>query len=397
MYSNPINDTCISHRNWTDGLISCSAKHPKAFWQQGKIVFNFCSNFMISGNDSRSELRWWGALISLLCKQFREVLLGALVVIATAWGGTTTHQLGSNDTTFELWLQQGPPGGGTWASSSWCQSTVWAIGCLKMAPSHRKWWKDRYSCLSASITLVASFLLCIYNGGKSATLGKDQPELEAGNTHSFMPSTSHGWENAFFPLKRYKRNSYPCYLYHSHSLHLAIGQSQHPGSQLAREDNTCLIWSKVPGQWELLCPASGCAEQKHLDLLLCVSRVRHFLRGSWCCCMIFLNKKNMWEIRQNCLCLSIAFGHVRPIVAQSFVFFLCLIPSFLYVPFQWQICFSTKIATQEFCDKKIWRWKISLNKILKTFPTNFSIIFQQLLTELLQFLGIFYSVAYLIA
>lgn len=192
MYSNPIRDTCISLGNWVDGLISCSAKHPKAFWQQEKIMFNFCSNFMISGNDSLSEQKWWGALISLLRKQFREVLLGALVVIATAWGGTTMYQLGNNGITFELWVQWRPPGGGTWASSSWCHGTVWATGCLKMAPSHRKWWKARHSCLSASVTLVASFLLCIHNGGKSATLGKDQPELEAENTHSSMSSAPHG-------------------------------------------------------------------------------------------------------------------------------------------------------------------------------------------------------------
>lgn len=146
---------------------------------------------MISGNYNRSKLRWWGALILLLCKQFRDVLLGVLVVIDTAWGGTILHWLGSNDTMFELWGQQRPPGGGMCAFSKWCWSTVWAIGCLKMAPSHRKWWKDRYWRSSASITLVASFLLCIHNRGKNVTLGKDQPVLEAGTTHSSMPSASH--------------------------------------------------------------------------------------------------------------------------------------------------------------------------------------------------------------
>lgn len=50
----------------------------------------------------------------------------------------------------------------------------------------------------------------------------------------------------------------------------------------------------------------------------------------------FLLNKKMWEIRQNCLFLSVAFGHMWPVVAQSFNFFLCLIPSLLHVPFQWQ-------------------------------------------------------------
>lgn len=60
------------------------------------------------------------------------------------------------------------------------------------------------------------------------------------------------------------------------------------------------------------------------------------------------------------------------------------------------MCFSTKIDAQEFCEKNIWRWKISLNKILKTFPMKF-LIFQQVLTELIWFLGFFCSIAYLIA
>lgn len=159
---------------------------------------------MISGNDSRSELRWWGVLISLLCKQFREVSLGALVVIATAWGGTTVHRLGGNDTTFELWVQQRPPGGGSCASSTWYWSTVWAIGCLKTAPPHRKWWKDRYSCLSASITVAASFLLCIYNGGKrSAWTWHWNYTLLHGLSFSRLG------KRLSFSLKRYKRDGYP--------------------------------------------------------------------------------------------------------------------------------------------------------------------------------------------
>lgn len=71
----------------------------------------------------------------------------------------------------------------------------------------------------------------------------------------------------------------------------------------------------------------------------------------------FLNQKNMCGIRQNCLCLRPAFGLVRSVVAQPFAFF----SSALYLASHtyplsdgnFLLHFSTKIATQEFCDRKI--------------------------------------------
>lgn len=39
MYSNPTSDACISHGNWAGSLISCSAKHPKAFRERPCLIF----------------------------------------------------------------------------------------------------------------------------------------------------------------------------------------------------------------------------------------------------------------------------------------------------------------------------------------------------------------------
>lgn len=75
-------------------------------------------------------------------------------------------------------------------------------------------------------------------------------------------------------------------------------------------------------------------------------------------CFLKLKKKNpntqARGVRQNFLCLSVAFRHVQPEVAQFFVFFLCLMPSLLYVlssDSNFVISTSTKIATLEFYEK----------------------------------------------
>lgn len=53
---------------------------------------------------------------------------------------------------------------------------------------------------------------------------------------------------------------------------------------------------------------------------------------------VFLRKKKTQTPRHGgsdkIFCLIVAFGQVQPVEAQAFVFFLCLIPSLLYVPFQ---------------------------------------------------------------
>lgn len=191
MYSNPTSANCISHGNWAGSLISCSAKHPKAFRE--RLCLIFCSNVMISGNYSHGEVRWQGALISLLSKQFWEVLLGAPLAGVAPWGTTWT-----SDPTSAWWGQQRPTGGGTWACG---------VGALyeplpeyEIFASHRKWTKGQILMLKSS-SYTGCKLSTLYLQWKRATLGKDQTEPETGTTYPSMPSATHGKENAFYSWK----------------------------------------------------------------------------------------------------------------------------------------------------------------------------------------------------
>lgn len=77
--------------------------------------------------------------------------------------------------------------------------------------------------------------------------------------------------------------------------------------------------------------------------LLSVLWVRHFLEGFWFRWMtLFLIKKKSQIPKHGksdkIFCVFCAFGHgrVQSVVAQFFLFFICLMPSLLYAPFQWQ-------------------------------------------------------------
>lgn len=119
--------------------------------------------------------------------------------------------------------------------------------CLNMAPSHREGQKDRYLCLSPSVMLVANFLLCIYNG-KEQHLEKIRLNLGLEPHTINLHALCYSWlGKCLFFLKNLETDCHLYSFYHFLSLHLANRQSQHTGSQLSREDCTCLILSKVPG------------------------------------------------------------------------------------------------------------------------------------------------------
>lgn len=105
--------------------------------------------------------------------------------------------------------------------------------------------KDRCLCLSPPVTLVARFLLCIYNG-KVQHSEKIRLNLRL-ELHAPSCSLLLLARKMPFLLKNFKTDCYLYYLYHFHSLHLANRWSQHTGSHLNREDCTCLILSKFPG------------------------------------------------------------------------------------------------------------------------------------------------------
>lgn len=247
MCTNPVSDTCISHGNGTGRLISCSAQHPKAFWQQRKTVFNFSSNFMFSGNDSCSETRWWGALISLLCNQLKEVLLGMLGVIATAWGGTSLEVMTSclnygcrgdlrEGVCVPLPLDAGESMG------------HWVIGCREMAP-----------CLVWVVQLHWLQAFYFVMVGKCLNL-----RLELHTPPCPLLITAR--KKRLFFLE--KMDGYPCYLYHSHSLHLATRQWQHPGSRLM--ERTTPVWYGPMSQGN----GNSTAQPPHLlsrNIWICIS------------------------------------------------------------------------------------------------------------------------------
>lgn len=147
---------------------------------------------MISGNYSHSEVRWQGALISLLSKQFWEALLGAPAVTATGWRGTMVHSLdkwphicmmGAAETYMRRHMGRR------------CWSTAWNIAWIQHLLIEKDKTTDTYV---ESSSKIGCKLYCIYNG--RATLGKDQTEPETGTTHPSMPSATHGWKMASWKI-----------------------------------------------------------------------------------------------------------------------------------------------------------------------------------------------------